>query len=325
VNAPSLPDGYANFTEYLLSRDFDNRPVQGLRPITSANVDVVRFDLGSNSSTAASQIQSVNGVRILTLGLSTSRSSNITTVMKVLRSLRPDPALTQVELLESTGNSFYHGGIFALRYRLSNLATFRAVYTLSKYLDEGTTNTASPQDLQNRRAERSLSLQDQRHRFTFSGVLQMPRLKIDLAPVISLGSSRPFNIGAGFDRNLNDIENDRPNFISAIRRPVWRKPGSSAVNEVKNSLQLAPLGSSGNLPRNYGRGPGTLAFNVRASRVFHLTERVRLRPAIDAFNVLNHTTFNFGSEFIDRDDADFLIPRRTQRPRILQLNLKLDF
>ncbi len=325
INAPQLPTGFDNFTEYLMSRDFDNRPIQGQRPIVSANADIIRFDLGANTSTASNMIQSVNGVRILTLGMNTSRSSNIATVMKVLRNLRPDPTLTQVELLESTGNSFYHGAIFALRYRLTNFATFRAVYTLSKFIDEGTTNTASPQDLQDRRAERSLSLQDQRHRFTFSGVLQLPLLKVDLAPIVSFGSSRPFNIGAGFDRNLNDIENDRPNFITEIGRPIWRKPNSLAEAQVKNSLQLAPLGSSGNLPRNYGRGPGTFAFNLRASKVFHLTERVRLRPAIDLFNILNHPSFNFGSEFIDRDDMDFLIPRRTQRPRIIQLNLKMDF
>jgi len=309
----------------LLSRDFDNRPVQGARPIVNANADIVRFNLSANTSTASSAIQLVNGVRILTLGLNTSRSSNITTVMKILRNLRPDPTLTQVELLESTGNSFYHGGIFSLRYRLNQTATFRIAYTLSKFIDEGTTNTASPQDLQDRRAERSLSLQDQRQRFTLSGVLKVPRLKIDVAPIVSFCSARPFNIGAGFDRNLNDIEKDRPNFISEIGRPVWRKPNSLAANVVKNALSLAPLGSSGNLPRNYGKGPGTFAFNLRASRVFRLTDNLRLRPAMDVFNVLNHTTFNFGSEFIDRDDADFLIPRRTQRPRIIQLNVKVDF
>ncbi|MEW6126687.1 MAG: TonB-dependent receptor [Acidobacteriota bacterium] len=325
INAPRLPAGFASFTEYLLSRDFDNRPVQGARPIINANADIVRFDLGTNTSTASSAIQSINGIRLLTLGLNTQRSSNLSTVLRILRNLRPDPSLTQVELLESTGNSFYHGGIFSLRYRLSNWATLRTVYTLSKFIDEGTTNTASPQNLSDRRAERSLSLQDQRHRFTLSGIFQLPKIKITLAPIFSLGSARPFNIGAGFDRNLNDIANDRPNFISEIARPVWRKPNSNAATDVKSALALAPLGSDGNLPRNYGRGPGTFTFNIRASRTFHLTEQIRLRPAIDVFNVLNHTVFNFGSEFVDRDDADFLVPRRTQRPRTIQLNVKVDF
>ena len=114
-----------------------------------------------------------------------------------LLTIRPDPALTQVEMLEATGNSFYHGGIFSLRYRAARRVQLRGVYTLSKLIDEGTTNTASPQDLFDRRAERALSLQDQRHRFTLSGQFQIPRIELDLAPIVSFGSSKPFNIGAG--------------------------------------------------------------------------------------------------------------------------------
>jgi hypothetical protein len=199
------------------------------------------------------------------------------------------------------------------------------VYTLSKFLDEGTTNTASPQDLLDRRAERALSLQDQRHRFSFSGLFQVPYAEIDLAPIVSIGSSKPFNIGAGFDRNLNDIENDRPNVIRAIGRPDWRRPGSAPATDVQSALLLAPIGSTGNLPRNYGIGPGTRSINVRASRTFVIGDSIRIRPAVDVFNVFNNTIFSFGSEFIDRDDSDFLLPRRTQRPRTVVLSVKVSF
>ncbi len=326
INAPQVPAGFASFTEYLLSRDFDNRPnATGKRPVSGSNADVVRFDLGANTSTTAGAIQVHNGVRILTLGLNTPGSANVTAALNAIRFLRPDPTLTQVELLEATGNSFYHGGIFSVRYAAGRRMTFRGVYTLSKLVDEGTTNTASPQDLFDRRAERALSLQDQRHRFTFSGLFQIPRLDLDVAPIISFGSSRPFNIGAGVDRNLNDIENDRPNFIAPLDRPQWRQPGSATADEVKALLQLAPIGSSGNLPRNYGRGPGTRTIDLRASRTVRINEHLRLRPAIDVFNLFNNTTFNFGAEFIDRNDADFLLPRRTQRPRTIQLSLKAWF
>ena len=326
INAPILPAGFPNFSVYLLSRDFDNRPsVDGKRPISGASADVVRFDLSGNTSSTSGAIQTENGVRIVTLGLNAPRSSNISAALNAVRALRPDPSLTQVELLESTGNSFYHGGIFSLRYTLGRRAHLRAVYTLSKFIDEGTTNTASPQDLFDRRAERSLSLQDQRHRFTFSGLFQVPRIDLDLAPIISFGSSKPFNIGAGFDRNLNDIENDRPNFLTEIGRPEWRRPGSATAADIKSTLALAPIGTSGNLPRNYGMGPGTRSINLRASRTFNAGDRIRVRPSIDVFNLFNNTIFNFGSEFVDRDDADFLLPRRTQRPRTVLLGLRVTF
>jgi hypothetical protein len=227
--------------------------------------------------------------------------------------------------LESTGNSFYYAGVFSVRYSPGRRAQFRAVYTLSKFIDEGTTNTASPQDLFDRRAERSLSLQDHRHRFTFSGVFQIPFVDLDLAPIVSVGSSKPFNIGAGFDRNLNDIENDRPNFLTELGRPEWRRPAAAVGRDVRSALELAPIGSTGNLPRNYGRGPGTRAVNLRASRTFAVRDRIRMRPSIDVFNLFNNTIFSFGSEFVDRDDSDFLVPRRTQKPRTVLLGLKVLF
>lgn len=323
INSPKIPEGFSSFTEFLQSRDFDNRLTSdGKRPISGTNADVVRFNTGANTSTTQGAIRIENGVRVLTLGLNAPRSSNVTAALNAVRFLRPDPALEQVEMLESTGSSFYHGGIFSLRYSMSRHANVRVVYTLSKFIDEGTTNTASPQNLLDRRAERALSLQDQRHRLTVSGIFQIPLVKLDLAPILSFGSSRPFNIGAGFDRNLNDIENDRPNFLSNIGRPEWRRPNGAASGNVKAQLQLAPIGSGGNLPRNYGRGPGTRAINLRASRTLTLREHVKLRSSIDVFNLFNNSIFSFGSEFIDRDDADFLIPRRTQRPRTVQLSLK---
>lgn len=326
VNAPVLPGGFASFTEFLLSRDFDNRAgFNGSRPIASASADVVRFDLSANTSSTPGAIKTENGLRVLVLGLNAPRSSNVQAALSAIRFLRPDPSLTQVEQLESAGNSFYHGGIFSVKYLAGARAHFRLAYTLSKLIDEGTTNTASPQDLNDRRAERALSLQDQRHRISFSGHFQVPYLRIDLAPILSFGSSRPFNIGSGVDRNLNDIENDRPNLLKATGPPKWREPGRAAVDDVKESLGLAPIGSNGNLPRNYGRGPGSRVINLRASRTFELGERAKLRTAIDVFNILNSTVFNFGSEFINRDDADFLVPRRTQRPRTVLLSLRLSY
>lgn len=326
INAPVLPFGFQSFTEYLLSRDFDNRPAgSGQRPVSGSNADVVRFNNSANISSTSGAIQVENGVRVLTLGLNAPRSSNIAAALNAIRSLRPDPLLTQVELLESTGNSFYHGGVFSLRYTPGRRIRLRVVYTLSKLVDEGTTNTASPQDLFDRRAERALSLQDQRHRATFSGLFQVPYIDLELAPIVSFGSSKPFNIGAGSDRNLNDIENDRPNLIARIGRPVWRRPGSSPANQVKSALELSPIGSTGNLPRNYGVGPGTATISLRASRTIVIREHLRVRPSIDVFNVFNNTIFSFGSEFVDRDDADFLLPRRTQKPRTVVLSLRVSF
>ncbi len=325
INAPRVPEGFSNLTDFLLSRDFDNRPADdGRRPISAANAEVVRFDLGVNTTTTRGAITNEHGLRVLTLGLNAPRSSNITAALNAVRFLRPDPSLTQIELLESTGNSFYHAGIFSARYSQGRRLSFRATYTVSKFIDEGTTNTASPQDLLDRRAERGLSLQDQRHRIGFSSHFRVPYILFDLAAIISAGSSRPFNIGSGVDRNLNDIENDRPALKAEVGRPRWRRPGDQP-SAIKSMLELAPIGSNGNLPRNFGIGPGSQSISLRVSRTIMLGDRIKARPAVDLYNPFNSTFFSFGAEFINRDDADFLLARRTGRPRTVELSLRLSF
>jgi len=326
INAPILPAGFKNFTEYLLSRDFDNRPdSSGKRPITSTgNADIVRFDLGASSGASIS----IFGIAGRLFGLNnpstSSNSAALRAALAAIRHLRPDPGLEQVEQLESSGNSFYHGGTLTANYRLGPWASLRASYTLSKTIDEGVVNTSSAQDLNNRRAERALSLIDQRHRFSFSGLFRLPYLKLEVAPIVRLSSARPFNISAGgVDRNLNDINNDRPAMLRDTGAINFRRPGGPPSN-VANALALAPIGSSGNLPRNIGRGPAGQSVDFRLSRSVRLSEKVRLRPQVDLFNAFNNTVFSFGSEFINRNDDDFLVPRRTRKPRIIQLSLRLD-
>lgn len=328
INAPRLPAGFADFGAFLLSRDFDNRVnAAGSRPLASTSADVVRFDLGTSTASTAGAVRQEQGVRILTLGLNAPRSGNIRAALNAIRFLRHDPSLEQVEQLESTGSSFYHGAVFTVRGSIAKTGSFRVAYTISKLIDEGTTNTASPQILIDRRADRALSLQDQRHRLSITGSLRLPLLGVDLAPALSFGSSRPFNIGAGFDRNLNDIQNDRPLLLGNLSRPEWRRPGASEsdISRVRNLLTLSPIGLSGDLPRNYGRGPGTQSIALRISRAFDIGEKLKLRPAIDVFNLFNTAIFSFGAEFIDRDDVDFLVARRTQRPRMINLSLKIWF
>jgi outer membrane receptor protein involved in Fe transport len=71
------------------------------------------------------------------------------------------------------------------------------------------------------------------------------------------------------------------------------------------------------LPRNAGRGPGLFVFDLNVMR-----EIKRLRLSVEFDNVLNKTVFSFGSEFIDA--SDFLVARRTMRPRQIRVGVKID-
>src|SRR5439155_21293485 len=187
VNAARLPKGFKNFTEYLASRDFANflsRP-GGVRPLLNGSTagDLVRFVLApSDAANPNSVIRIVEfGVPISLVNLNSFTSTtSVNTALAALNSLRPDPSKAEVEQLISVGNSVYHGVPLELRHRFRQPqnglgVSFRAVYTLSFFRDDGVVNTSDatvPGDFQR---ELARSLLDRRHRFALSGTFDTPK------------------------------------------------------------------------------------------------------------------------------------------------------
>jgi hypothetical protein len=334
ANAPRLPVGFRDFTDYLLSRDFDNARDQatGQRPITNTgNADLVRF----TRSVTPTQNLRENGRTIVAFGLNNPSTSNssagIKAALATLRQFRPDPGLTQVEELQSRGDSAYHGVSFELYRRLTARGFLRASYTLSRLTDDGVVNTSSPLVVGDFARERALSLMDARHRAAISGYYGFPGwlLGLNLSGTFNFTSSRPFSIGVnGNDRNLDDVNNDRPNYVGDLGAIDWRRPGESLDPAIVESFSLPTIGSVGNLPRNAGRGPNTYTLNLRLSREFRFGERRRAEILVEAFNPLNSTVFSFGAEYVDfipSSPGNFLVPQRTVKPRAMRLGLKFDF
>jgi hypothetical protein len=357
VNAPVLPNGYKNFTEYLATHDFANflSGPGGVRPLfNGANPgDLVRFTqtfADPNNPTDSNAIGRIVefGVPVSIINLNSVSSTNsLNAALAALNILRPDPSRGEVEQLIPVGNSAYHGLTLETRYRFSQKKSgaslsFRAVYTLSFLKDDGIVNTSDalvPGDFQR---EFSRSLLDRRHRFALSGTFDTPRKlgSIRFAPILRLASGAPFNLGlGGSDRNLDDVGNDRPNFTGDLSTLKWRAPGQPGDVSILNQFTLPAIGQSGNLPRNAGTGPGQFAFDLNISRDFKLSERIHLRPVLEFDNILNKTVFSFGSEFIDFSSFsptasaisrqnfidNFLEPTRTMRPRQIRLGVRLDF
>ena len=355
VNAPVLPKGFKNFTEYLATRDFANFVTVpgGPRPLyngsSPAPGDLVRFVTAVNPAdpNAISRLLEFGvGVNVISLN-SVSSTNSLNAALAALNFLRPDPSRGEVEQLIPVGNSAYHGMTLEARYRFHQKKngaslSFRAVYTLSFLKDDGIVNTSDalvPGDFQH---EFGRSLLDRRHRFALSGIFDTPRYlgKIRFAPILRLASGAPFNISiGGDDRNLDDVGNDRPNFTGELGTLRWRAPGTPADVSVVNQFGLPVIGQSGNLPRNAGTGPAQFVFDLNVTRDFKLSENVHLRPVIEFDNVLNARVFSFGSEFIDFSSFaptasattrqnfldNFLAPTRTMRPRQIRLGIRLDF
>ncbi|HEX8557869.1 MAG TPA: TonB-dependent receptor [Pyrinomonadaceae bacterium] len=350
ANAPRLPPGFKDFTEYLLSRDFPNfRGAGGARPVYNASAagELARFTLAPPDAEAVARVvESGVPVSVFNLG-SLGSGAALDAALAALQPLRPDPSRVQVEQLASIGVSFYHGLVFEARrrFRLTSRGaggSLRAAYTLSRLTDDGVVNTSSAQRAGDFRAERARSLLDRRHRFVLAAALDAPRRlgRLKLAAILRLASGAPFNVTlGGADRNLDDVSNDRPSFAGDPRLIRWRRPGEPLDPRLLEAFRLPAIGRAGDLPRNAGRGPGLFAFDLRLEREFRLSERARLRPAVEFDNVLNKTTYTFGAEFINfsalrpgatdeqrRAFADtFLTPTRTLRPRTARVGLRLDF
>jgi Carboxypeptidase regulatory-like domain len=354
ANAPMLPPGFANFSEYLASRDFPNfrRGPAGDRPLYNASTagELIRFVFASsdnsNPNAVGRGIEFGVPVSLVNLNSLTS-STTVEVALAALNDLRPDPTLTELEQLIAAGNSFYKGLTLGIRKgfkaRGNSLGfAFRAAYTIANLVDDGIVNTSDALVPGDFRRERARSLLDRKHRFVFSGTSDLPPFlgKLRLSTVLRIASGAPFNISiGGVDRNLDDVGNDRPNFAGNSELLRWRAPNDPIDPTILNLFALPTIGKSGNLPRNAGRGPGLFVFDLSVTRDFRLAERIRIRPVIEFDNVLNKTVFSFGAEFINFNAFaptataeqrqafldSFLVTSRTLRPRQIRLGIRIDF
>jgi outer membrane receptor protein involved in Fe transport len=336
ANPYNLPDEFRDYNDYLVNgfssptlRFVNGDPADTNGVSTVGGVTTVNLAARNPSAAAATPIGRARSTLLASLG-------------RRLGNTFP----SQIDQVAAIGESNYKGLILVLRQRLRRFGlgfagSFKLAYTLSRLDDDGVNNTSNPADIFDFSADLAPSLQDRRHRLSFSGTFDLPRWlgRLRMSPVLRLGSGAPFNIssgaGAANDRNLDEVSTDRPDFSGNTRDLVWRKRGTPFPQAVFDQFSPPPIGSAGNLPRNAGRGPGLFLFDLNVTREFRFSERFRLRPSVEMGNVLNSTVFTFGSEFINFNpnnteqvasfQQEFLVPSRTMRNRQVRVGLRFDF
>ena len=249
-----------------------------------------------------------------------------------------------VNAQSSDGNSNYNALNLELRRRYANNFTFLASYTFSKSIDDSSDlqTLLIPQDPRNFRAERALSLFDQRHRFVFSGVLGSPTnwrssdsfvknvfADFTIAPIIEISSGRPFNIITNFDANNDQSsQTDRPSVNSDGTLCIPGRLG--CVTPLITNGQF----SVGNLGRNMGVTHAFASFDLRVARAIRFGERVRLDLIAEGFNLFNRFNEASATPFFDSVNAFgerskngryFSRPTASFDPRQFQFGAKLYF
>jgi hypothetical protein len=159
---------------------------------------------------------------------------------------------------DSTGRFDQNQLIFTMGSRLSRNVSFNANYTYSRTnsdSDGAGTFAANPFDFT---GEYGHSSNDIRHRFSLFGNVRT-RWGISLSPFLIIASGAPFNITIGRDLNGDTLFTERPALASDLTKPgvIVTKFGAFDPNPTLGSQII---------PRNYGRGPGSLIANLRVSK-----------------------------------------------------------
>jgi Carboxypeptidase regulatory-like domain len=224
------------------------------------------------------------------------------------------------------GMSNYNGLITSINHRLSSTFSLLANWTWSKCLDiednQGDVAGTTVENPNNPAMDYGPCGFDYRHienivivaksQFSFSNRIERATLNNwEFAPLIHIQSGAPFNVTAGPDNSLTDVNNDRPNLVQGV--PVYQKVKFRQQSGVANREYLNPaafaqiptsaFGTYGNISRNAFRAPPAFQMDAQVSRIFPIYERLAMTLRLEAYNVLNHP--NFGSPDAKVSDGAF--------------------
>jgi hypothetical protein len=234
----------------------------------------------------------------------------------VFTAARLDPAYDAINQFSSSANSSYSGATITLNRQFQDDFQILAGYTFSKTIDDASYDTEQPQSPYAIRNERALSLQDQRHRFTLSGLWLIgpdlgdpadavknanpgPIMKaltgLEFAPIVSIAS--------GFRANpITGLDSYRQHIFPFASRPL---------GYGRNSLST----------------PVNVDVDLRVLKMMPVASG-HLDVVVESFNLLNHRNVSllntsFGSEM--QAARGFSNPIATSTARRVQFSLDYEF
>lgn len=266
-------------------------------------------------------------------------------------------------LLQSRGDSSYHGAQFSLTKRLSRGLQFNVAYTFSKSIDVMSTDPGSTAgggkpdvpntgfiaqgDARNLENNRGLSDFDRTHRFSTNFVYEIPNFGSDsrfangwlVSGFFQAQSGTPFTVFASepeialasqytsLTRGAGGLFRPgfgRPNIICSASDAV-SDASTSNVNVIDPSCFTSALGQFGNLGRNTFRGSMQKRLDLSFVKNTRINERMSFEIGFDLFNVFD--TVNFANPNNDlQDSVDFgVITNTVGGPRVGQFRAKFRF
>ena len=244
---------------------------------------------------------------------------------------------SDANVTRSNGTSVYHGLTMELHHTGKHL-DYQAQYTWSHAIDDSTDFNLAPQNSLQPGGERANSLLDQRHLVIFSGIYRSGRISArrkfwgemlsdwTVAPLISIGSGRPFNLLDGSGEERPDIATSVSTTDLCGNQAVASKYSPTGYlipvctnDGVYDGIVSVPV--YGTLSRDAGTMPMTIFDDLRVSREINVGERLHLSGSVDILNFVNR----FNVEAVNTFYAQAGQPTAAFDPRQVQLGLKLSW
>jgi hypothetical protein len=257
--------------------------------------------------------------------------------------LRPYPQFLGLGQNTNLQDGDYHALLVKLEKRFSAGLSFLASYTYAKSLDNtssGTGGIGAPGDAGFQYAycfscNRGRGASDNRQRFVYSGVYELPQFKNaplfvqqavgrwQLSGILTLQSGFPFTPVIAGDNALSGAGGQRPNRELGVDPfgPGTRDP-AHWFNE--QAFVVAPRGSFGNSGRGILDGPGLMGLDLGLMKSFALREGLRLQFRGEFFNVTNHPSFAPPAATVNSTSTGIITSTVTDA-RQIQFGLRLDF
>jgi hypothetical protein len=250
------------------------------------------------------------------------------------------PYFASVREMADAGNSVYHAFQVTLDKRLSRYFSVLAFYTFSKSIDDESQNaqfTFSNPHPTDTRFNRAVSDYHIPHNFRLSAVVEVPAFATAWKPVrlllggwsvsniMDIRSGLPFSITAGRDNSFSGMGLDRADITGDPRLPSDR-PKAERLRRYFDTSKVGfnAVGTFGNAPRNFMRGPGFFNIDAALQKAFPVTERVNVMLRGEFFNLLNHANFSQPGSNVSSPNTLGII-NGAGDPRILQLGARLTF
>ena len=253
-----------------------------------------------------------------------------------ISSRAPYPQYSNIFFTESGGNSEYGSLQFSFNRRLARGLSVLAAYTFSKSIDDtsaflGTTGDKNfPQNSHNYHAERGLSSFDTPHRGVISYVYDLPfknlvLRNLETAAIITAQSGQAFTTILQFDNSNTGntggtFGSDRPNVVG---NPSLPNPSAQEWFNTA-AFAVAPRYTFGNAGRNILRAPALATWDLSLSRMFVISDRMKLSFYAQSFNTFNRENLNLPDLYAD-NPATFGKIFSAKSPRQVQFAMRLNF